>query len=269
MGAGYSRELVENFDKGYNQSMDKKYLPFLMIMGLKTRPASVYLAVLKLKDAGVQEISEKAGVKRTTVYTIASDLETRGFIYRRKNKNNISFGAYTPKVIIERLKNGVGVFEKNFEDLPRLEHKVSPKTKILVFENTEGFKKIWETLFRSGVKEYLIITDPREMLGFVEKGYITGKIIKEKNWLGIKSRQIIASSEYAKEIVAKDAKENRISKILPHIYKLPFTVIIFGGFTALISPLLENTILLIESKDFAKTQRSIFEALWESKIIIK
>jgi len=101
------------------------------------------------------------------------------------------------------------------------------------------------------------------MLGFVRKGYITGKIIKEKIKLGIKSRQIIASSEYAKEIIAKDKLENRASKILPHIYKTPFTTIIFGNRVALISSIQENMILIIESAEYAKTQKSIFEALWD------
>lgn len=138
----------------------------------------------------------------------------------------------------------------------------SSRPKVFFFSGDEGFKKIWEKIFSSGIKEYCIITDPREMLGFVKKGYITEKIIKAKIKAGLKSRQIIGFSEYAKEIVAKDASENRISKILPHIYRIPVTKIIFGTSVAFIGPLSEDTMMIVESEAFAKTEQSAFEALW-------
>ena len=51
--------------------------------------------------------------------------------------------------------------------------------------------------------------------------------------------------------------------MLPHTYKLPVTTIIFGDNVALIGPAIENTMLIIESEAYAKSQRSIFEALWD------
>lgn len=248
--------------------MEAKYQSVLDALGLKTKQAKVYLAALETGGGSVQDIAKKAGVKRTTVYTIARELKNRGFFYLKKNKSGAYFVADSPKDIIERLKNQLDSIYKNKTSSPINKQISFSKTKVFVFENADGFKKIWQIIFNSNLKEYLIITDPREMLGFVEKGYITDKIIREKNRLGIKSRQIIASSEYAKEIIAKDEKEGRISKVLPHIYKLPYTTIIFGPNTVFISPLLENSILLIESGDFAKTQRSFFEALWESRLLI-
>ena len=108
------------------------------------------------------------------------------------------------------------------------------------------------------------MTDPQEMLGFVRKKYITDTIIKKKVTLNIKSRQLIAFSEYAKEVVRKDKIENRVSKIIPHIYKLPYTTIIFGDTVAFISPAGENVMMLAKSPSFAKTQRAIFELLWST-----
>ena len=181
-----------------------------------------------------------------------------------KLKKRTYFVPADPAELLERLKTKIENFSKNLEALNKVRRQNVRKPQILFFDGAEGFKKIWQMLFESGVPEYLITTDPRAMLSFVHKGYITGRVIKEKLRLGIKSRQLIAFSEYAKEIIAKDKQENRISKMLPHIYKIPFTTIIFGDKVALISPAHEDIILIIESETFAKTQRSIFEAIWES-----
>jgi len=249
--------------------MDKKLAAILISsLGLNQKEAKIYLALLELGEASVQEIAKTSGIKRTSIYFIIEDLKKKGLALEIKSKKHVRFMAEDPKNVLASRKGRLGILEKHIGNFEIIKNK-NTKPRVFFFDNAEGFKKIWEMLFRSGAKEYLIMTDPREMLGFVQKGYITGKIIKEKTQLGIKSRQIIASSEYAKEIVAKDAKENRVSKILPHIYKIPFTTIVFGANVALISPQKENLILLFESEEFAKTQRSVFEALWESGLLIK
>lgn len=242
--------------------MDIKSIRALMNLGLTQKESRVYLAALELGDGTVQDIAKKSGLKRTTIYPILEKLQKSGLAYQTKSKNRTHFTAEDPEELLKTFKNKISNFETNLAALLAFRNRSAKKPKIYFFDGAEGFKKIWQFILRPETKEYLIMTDPREMLSFVKKGYITGKIIKEKVRLGVKSRQIVASSEYAKEIVSKDRFENRVSKILPHIYKIPFTTIIFGGRVALISPHLENMILLIESDDFAKTQQSVFEALW-------
>lgn len=234
-----------------------------MGLGLNQKEAMVYLATLELGNGTVQDIAKKSRLKRTTIYPILETLKKEGLIYQTKSKKRTYFTAEDPNELLKIFKSKLSKFEANLAVILATQNKSAKKPRVYFFDGAEGFKKIWQLLLRPETKEYLIMTDPREMLSFVKKGYITGKIIKDKIRLGINSRQIIASSEYAKEIVAKDRFENRISKILPHIYKIPFTTIIFGDKVALISPSLENIILIIESEGFAKTQKSIFEALWD------
>lgn len=243
--------------------MDAKNIKVLIGLGLTQKEARVYLTALELGDCSVQDISKKAGLKRTTIYPILENLKKEGLIYQTKSQGRTYFSAEEPGELLKTFKNRLSAFETNLASLLAMKNKSAKKPRVYFFDGAEGFKKIWQFILRPEFKEYLIMTDPREMLGFVKKGYITGKIIKAKTRLGIKSRQIIASSEYAKEIIVKDRFENRISKILPHIYRIPFTTIVFGGRVALISPQLENMILLVESEEFAKTQKSIFEALWD------
>jgi len=46
----------------------------------------------------------------------------------------------------------------------------------------------------------------------------------------------VCASDYAKDIVSRDAEENRASKILPREYAISYTKIIFGDNVAIISP---------------------------------
>ncbi len=232
-------------------------------IGLSDEQAKIYQALLELGEATVQEVAKKASVKRTSAYYILEQLKAKFIVYETKHRKKTLYVAEKPEELLGDFQKRVARFEKHLEIFKAIENLNIKKPRVYFFEGAEGFKRIWRLLFRSGEKEYLIITDPREMLTFVRKGYITGKIIREKTKLGIKSRQLVAFSEYAKEIIAKDKRENRVSKVIPHIYKIPFTTIIFGNSVALISPYRENLILIIESNDFAKTQRALFEALWD------
>ena len=74
---------------------------------------------------------------------------------------------------------------------------------------------------------------------------------------------MIVDSPYARSIVAKDARENRVSKYLPVSCKLPFTEVICDTFVALISPRWDDTLFVVENEQFAVTRRNVFDTLWE------
>lgn len=244
--------------------MDQNLLKILIGVGFPQKHAAVYLALLALGEGTAQDIARASRVKRPTVYTELVELERKGLVKKTKIRKKTYFVAEPPREILRELSARKEKFERNLPLLEAIRHAESSKPRTTFLDGAEGFRHIWQTIFRGGIKEYLIITDPREMLGFVKKRYITNAVIKEKLSRGIKSRQLIAFSEYAKEVLVKDAKENRVSKVIPHIYKIPFTTIIFGNNVAYISPITEDLLMVIESEAFAKTQRALFEALWES-----
>ncbi|MBI5732583.1 hypothetical protein HY967_01315 [Candidatus Jorgensenbacteria bacterium] len=243
--------------------MDSRLLRVLVNIGLGSKQARTYLALLELGEATVQEVASRSGLKRTTLYPIFEELEEHGIVTKTKSAKHTRFLAADPEDVLKTLKGRLDAFASSLEIFKAVTKKRTPKPRVAYFNGADGFRKIWKTIFNSGIKEYLIITDPREMLGFVRRGYITETVIKEKLRSNIKSRQIVAFSEYMKEVIAKDRAENRVSKVLPHIYKIPFTTIIFGDRVALISPSVENMILIVESQAFAKTQTSLFESLWD------
>jgi sugar-specific transcriptional regulator TrmB len=242
--------------------MDKNLLKILQGAGLSSKQSRVYTALLLLGEATVQELAKEAGLKRPTTYVILEELKEKQLAFEAKAGSKTVFVPEQPRTLLERVSQAAADFSKHLPQLESLQVPERSKPRIVYLDGPDGFKKIWRLLFMSGHKEYLIMTDPQEMLGFVRKRYITETIIKQKVALGIRSRQLIAFSEYAKEIVKKDAVENRVSKIVPHTYKLPYTTIIFGDTVAFISPAGENVMMVAQSPSFARTQRAIFDLLW-------
>lgn len=242
--------------------MSDDIVQLLKKIGLSKRQAQIYVALLEIGKGSVQEIADQSGLKRTSIYPNLEVLKERGVLFESKIDAHTYYLPEDPEQLVSTLKDQTEELSHALNSLS--EHANKQRSHVQFHSGSDGFKKIWNTIFTSDIKEFLIITDPREFRGFVQNKYIVHSLIKKKVDMGIHSRQLIAFSEDAKNIVAKDSEENRESKMLPHQHKIPYTTIIFDNKVALISPMPENIIMIIESESYARTQRSFFEALWES-----
>lgn len=243
--------------------MTKNYIEALESAGLSEREAKAYLALFSHGEATVQELARITKLKRAGLYDTLEELSSKGIIHKIIGKTGVKFRAEHPDVIKEIIDRERSAFIKILPELSKLEHGESYKPKVSLFSGKEGFQKIWEELFTSNEKEFYIITDAQHLLGYMKEHFIEKDLIAEKIRKGIVSKQLIVFSEYAKKVVAKDKKENRISKYLPHYYKLSVTKIICGNTIVLISPIEENLLLHIVSPSIAATEKAQFDALWE------
>lgn len=235
----------------------------LMNYGLNKKEAKLYLASLALGMATVQEVSRKSGLKRTTIYSLIDGLKTSGILQEVRRKGKKYILAADPQHLCDNLKERLDSFNKNLDQLLELRNVSEKRPQVIFYEGVEGLKKLWKDILVSDIEEYLIITSGREFLTFLSESFIKSKIISRKIVRGIKSRQLISDSQYAREIIKADAKENRESRLIPHQFPLPATEIIFGNKVAIFTGRFENIIILIESEEISKTHRSLFELLWE------
>jgi len=239
-------------------------VPILKKLGLDTKAAKIYLAALELGEASVQDLASHAKIKRTTLYYILNELIEAGVLVVSKTGRKTYYIAEQPATLLKNAKNNIADFEDFLDVLEDKASQVRRKPRIYFLYGSAGFKQVWDMILDTKEKEYRIITEGLNFLDYVKEKYIVGEIIASKKALGVSSRQLITNSDYAKQIVAKDGHENRTSKFLPSIYKLPFTEIITETLTAFISPRFSNMIFVVEDESFAKTRRSVFEMLWNS-----
>lgn len=244
-------------------SMGANLTKAIAASGLSDKAAQAYLACLELGEATVQQIAERARLKRTSVYYVIDELTRSGAIVKTRRNRKLYYVAENPSSVLKNARKRLHVFEELLPQLEERKHSAIPRPRLYFLYGVPGFKQIWDRIFALPEKEYRIMTSGESFLGFVREKYVVDEIIKKKITLGIKSKQLITDSAYARKIVAKDTRENRESRLLPPQYPLPFTILVAGTLTAFISPRYENMLLVVESESFAKTQRSLFEALWD------
>lgn len=232
--------------------------------GLNKKETKLYLAALTLGLASVQELAQKSGLKRTTIYSFIDNLKNKGVIYEVRQRGKKYFTAAEPQQLAEMLYENSNLFRQAVEPLTRLHNIAAQRPQVIFYKGRAGFKQLWRDILSSGVKEYLIITSAKEFLTFVNASYLKTKTIPKKISLQIKSRQLITDSNYAREIIKHDTQENRVSRLVPAKFVFPTTEVIFGNRVAIFTSRLENIIMLLESEEISKTHRAYFECLWEA-----
>src|SRR3989339_887310 len=213
----------------------------LRAFGLNKKQANIYLACLKLPRPTIQNISEESGIKRTSIYTMLSELEEKEVIKYTKEGKKTYIKAKSPQNLLRSIEEKHKKIKKSLPALNRLYKEQK--------QNSENLEIIY---FRG-----------KEGLSFVSENYIKNHIIKEKRKRNIKSRQIITNSTYAREIVKKDIFENRESRIIDHKYKLPVIEMIYENSVAIISSNFDDLIMVIKNKNVAETHKSYFEIIWQ------
>lgn len=236
----------------------------LIDVGFSQKAAPLYLAALELGETTVKDLAKRAGIKRTTIYYLLEALKSWGALIETKRKKKTYYIAEKPATLLRLAKERVRDFEESINFFEEKYHSAYRRPRVYFLYGPQGFKQIWNKIFESSEKEYRIITQGEGLLDFVKEKYLLDEIIKRKKALAISSKQLISDSPYARKIISKDSQENRQSKLLPSIYKLPFTEIICKEFAAFISQRYEDMLMIIESESYARTRRSIFDILWNS-----
>ncbi len=242
--------------------MTTKLITAIKNTGLSQKAAEVYLAALELGEATIQELARQAHLKRTTLYYTIEELLKAGALLEAHRSKKVFYIPESPANVLRRARERMVSFERTVPLLEEKMHRPSRRTRAYFLYGISGFKNIWDKILEAPEKEFCIITGAENFLDFVREKYILREIIQKKRKLGVFSKQLISDSEYARKVVVKDLQENRASRLLPPIYKLPYTEVICADFVAFISPRSENFLFIVENRAFAKTRRSFFDMVW-------
>ncbi|OGL93851.1 hypothetical protein A2239_00255 [Candidatus Uhrbacteria bacterium RIFOXYA2_FULL_40_9] len=235
----------------------------LEAFGLDKKEAVIYLAGLRLGPSSVLEISRQTHLPRTTIYPILEKLRERGVFRAGKTKKKNVYTAEDPGVLDRKLKERQTVFSQIAPDLEVIHEMYSGTPTMTFYEGTEGFKRMWKRLYRSGVTDYKMITTGIGMLEYVKEPYLLKGVIAERLEKGIRSFQLIPETSETRKIVKNDHKELRESRFLPKDVSLPATIIIFGDEVAFMTTRKENAMILVASGDVAVSCRTLFDLLWQ------
>lgn len=236
----------------------------LAAFGFDDKESQIYLAGLQIDSATVLELAKQTGLPRTTIYPIIENLRRRGYFRLRKEKGHTHYVAEPPATFLKRLEERQEKFKDILPSLEALRGTKGDAVGVTMYEGSDGFRQFWQKLFRSGVKEYCLLTSAVGLREYVHEDYLIKHIIATRMKLGIKSRQLIPENLTTKKIVANDGEELRESRFLPASISLPATMLIFGKEVAFVTTRKENSVILVASGDIAVTLQSSFELMWQS-----
>ena len=219
-------------------------------LGLNSRESRVYLALLQIGEATMQQIAAKSGVKRTTVYGIIKSLKSQGLLRIVIGQRKILYSAQNPKKIEESLREKQSVLEKIMPQLLVLTSASPQKTFISYFENEEGIKDIRKNIFNNTDQEILIWAAEGIDAGLFEDNppqeKLTWKIIVPKK----KSEGMHIGS------TVRIAKEDQLP--------IEAEIVLYGENKIAIMPTVENVGVVIENEKVFNTLKGIFLVIWET-----
>src|SRR3989344_7628802 len=233
----------------------------LLKLGFSANESKVYLAALQMGISSAQDIAEKAGVKRTTCYSVLSYLVNRGIVGKTKLKRKTKFIAEPP----HRLLTLINEIEKGIKDaLPELNaiyNKKEVKPKITFYEGNTSIQKVYDDT---------LIEKPTEILEYNTNAYFEGKTnvdpsyIQKRASLGIKARRIAGKgSKWDTKHRYLDEKEFSQTVIIPKEQFDPqIEVNIYNNKVAFLN-YAEDMSVIIESKPIADAMRQAYELSWK------
>lgn len=229
-------------------------------IGLTEKEAKVYLANLELGQSVISKIAKRAKINRVTTYDIVERLIHKGFInFVTKHKVKY-FSPTKPDLIFQNTKRKVDAFQKSLPTLKRLQGE-TPHPRVRYFEGLDGIKSIYEDTLSSKT-DILNFSNSEEIRQFwptYDNDYVR-KRAKKKIFL----RGVSPLDEAGMQVASENKKYYRDIRLIPNKkYNFSNEINIYDDKVSIIS-FNEGLIgMIIESKEIADTQRSIFTMVWD------
>ncbi|HLC55644.1 MAG TPA: helix-turn-helix domain-containing protein [Candidatus Nanoarchaeia archaeon] len=228
--------------------------------GLTDREIEVYLGLLKLGTASVQDISRKSNVYRTYAYEILNSLKEKGLVSYVIKSGKKYFEVAQPGKLINILKDKEVKIRSILPNLEEIYKSRQKKSKIEIYEGKEGIKTILDDFIKTN-QEILVYGSTKSQIKLLE--FYFPNFIKRRVKEKIKTKVITEKSKESLDIFPRNKKELRKMKFFPQKIEFPTVTNIYGGKVAILSLKDEPLGIIIENEDFLKTQRIIFDILWK------
>jgi sugar-specific transcriptional regulator TrmB len=238
------------------------YKKELQQLNFDEKEADLYLALLELGEANIEQIAKKSKIKRTTVYHVIESLKEKGYIEMSKDGKKTLFYALSPKKIGEVLEDKQRLFKQIMPGLLSITNDIEKKPKIRYFEGREGIREIYKDTLRYHSQEMLIWSTEDIVkyfdIDWIEKYYIDRRV-KNKIW----QRAIVPDIKYTRELIKLDPVQLRKMRLCDkNTFPMYVDLTLYGGSFVGIMSFKDGLGLIIESAGIYKSLESIFEMNW-------
>lgn len=237
----------------------------LQNLGLTSKEAVVYLALLKLGRGSAASVAGEAGLKRPTTYVILGELMQKGLVLKIPRMRKQLFTAKSPEEFFAEARKKLELAESMLPQLRAIAEKPEKKFKTLFFEGERGMKEMVGLLYER--------MQGKEVNGFYAKTGAGGgnmdtyfrEQTAERKRLGITIRGVTpddASLAWYKERTKELGY--KLKFLDPGSYSSDCSIEIGTDFIQIIS-LRYLQGVHIDNPDIANSMRQIFEMVWKSR----
>ena len=228
----------------------------LQQFGFSENEISVYLASLELGLSSAQDIAKKAGIKRTTAYSVLDYLVQRGIMSKTEDKGRTRFLVESPEKLLSMITNLQMEFSKLMPELQAIYNAKPTKPKIVFYEGDLAIQNVYDDTLKESPEEILEWNTNK----FFERTTVDQNYIEKRVKANIKARRMAAvGSLWHKKHKAKDKEELSETLILPKDkFNLDIEVNIYNNKIAFLN-YAENMSVIIESKAIADAMKQVYE----------
>lgn len=235
----------------------------LISLGISEKSAKIYLATLSLGTTSVQEIAQKTGLKRPTVYLHIDELIRQGLFQKVSLNKKHYYRAADPHVLEGRMKKGLDALQSAMPEFIALQSRTPGKPHVVVYEGEEGMREVYREM--KIANSLRIWSNMGPMLGSFHDTYMELAETTKEN--GIGTREIIADTKEARRY------SRLVSKVSGPIYSARIATaegvtndaFIYGKVVALFRLSEFNMFVVrIEDKTIADSMKALFDMAWKS-----
>lgn len=239
-----------------------KFEKSLVSLGLTEHESVVYLAALALGPSPVLRLARRAGIKRTTTYSVLDSLQARGLIRSELRGLKNLYAAEDPinlKRVMETrmfelntvLPDLVGMYQEQGRDI------------LLRSDGVEGVKSMYERLFSS-----LKRGDPYNVIGGSDGWYkidptYQSRMLERKLRFGVDTKLLLRAQRRAAVPKDRRIQQRQEVRILPESFNFSSDIIVLREQIAVIHMTHPYFGILITSPDIVATYHALFNLLWE------
>ncbi len=246
----------------FSQFMNKAIQPLMNLLGIEEQEALVYVALLELGEATIQQIAQKSGVKRTSIYNFLPTMREKGLIIQSKKHGGRMYEAINPKQLVDIGKSRLLEIETVIPELSALYKGSVDKPKVSYFEGIDGIKDAYTDMLetKQPIVSYEDIEYLKKMLPKNYYDYLPAERAKRN----IPLRTISKDSSEARKFTEDDQKLIRQTKFIATEHSFKTEINIYGNKALMISFREDRPFAtIIEDADIINTLRTSWNELWE------
>jgi predicted transcriptional regulator len=236
-------------------------------LGLTDKEARVYIALLQLGNASAYGVAMKSGLKKSTAYVILEELVEKGLAFQIPREKKQLFAAIPPEDFIQKAEDRFFTAKKALPELLSLyKNKKQPKSaRTLYFDGINGM--------RQGLAYKHKELVGKELVGFFASARDASpevhQVFDEWNQYcvthNIRVRGFTVYDDSLHTLMEKYGKSSlKDIKVLPEELYAPNVSIDAGEDFVRIDLIGAEQIVIVESVEFAKAFRQIFELAWKN-----